>query len=60
MHLVVEVVFLFLGLKHEKERAAFLGFFSSSASSIFFFLARGSDLLISLISLLVLVYFILL
>ena len=37
MHLVVEVVFLFLGLKHEKERAAFLGFFSSSASSFFFF-----------------------
>ena len=37
VHLVVEVVFLFLGLKHEKERAAFLGFFSSSASSIFFF-----------------------
>ena len=35
-HLVVAVVFLFLGLKHEKERAAFLGFFSSSAFSIFF------------------------
>ena len=51
-HLVVAVVFLFLGLKHEKERVAFLGFFSSSISS-FFFLACGFDFLISL-----LVYFI--
>ena len=54
-------MFLFLGLKHEKERAAFLGFFLSSASFFLFFLAPSSDFFVGvvvLISLLVLWYFI--
>ena len=52
-HLVVAVVFLFLGLKHEKERAAFLGFFSSSVSFFFFFLAPSSNFCVCVVVLIV-------
>ena len=49
-HLEVAVMFLFLGLKHEKERAAFLGFFSSSASFFsFFFLSPSSDFFVCVV-----------